>query len=179
MVYDNWQKGTLSRDAVKLARTEALLPVVWLGESFRGYQLTHVSVRDVTPPPHASNPEGRPVRVLVLTYGTCKPEGRSEPSCAVPLQIHVSGPGLAPLPSEFATQNGPNALTRTRELTSTPLEGQVMMWLDNGTTLQIFAPAELREEVVAALHSVNHERGGIPAVPPGGSLVGLNGFTPR
>ena len=58
------------------------LPLYWLGESFEDWEVSSISGIDGT---------GALWRTpsVIVTYGTCTPDGGFEPSCTTPLQLQI------------------------------------------------------------------------------------------
>lgn len=155
-------EGRVSPDAIAAARSSRQGVVLWLGESFRGMNLTG-----------AQDAGGG----LVLVYGDClAPPGSSDPSCVPPLAIRLSPrgvvPGLARVdPKLFrsvyrtAGEAGPNA----------DPGHSAIVWLPSGWTAKLYVNAAVAgpvlEEALMALSTANHGAMGFSPIGPGESLL--------
>lgn len=155
-------EGRPSPDAIAAARSSRQGVVLWLGESFRGLNLTG-----------AQESGGD----LVLVYGACMaPPGSNEPSCVPPLAIRLAPrgavPGLARVdPKLFrgvyrtAGETAPNA----------DPGHSAILWLPNGWTAKLYVntavAGPLLEEALMALSTANHEATGLSPIGPGESLL--------
>ena len=171
--------GEVSKEAVAKARMEDRIPVVWLGERFGQFALTRYGEIADTPRPSARSTTQAPVLRIVLFYGDCKESEGNEPSCAAPIQVHITAPGVVPSPEEIVAMPGWSKVVVNRGLKSIQGEGNLMFWLEDGTAITVFAPVELRQMALQALSTANHGVGSIRAVGPGESLGPVNQFQKR
>lgn len=87
---------------IESARTFDGFPLYWLGETFEGLEVTTIIDTVATPN-----------RVSII-YGSCKPSGTFEPTCALPLQIqivplcfHLDAVALPPRPQARQVRGAP------------------------------------------------------------------------
>lgn len=154
--------GELDVDAYREAQAVTDLPMLWLGEEFEGYALTHMQV-------HAN--------VWLLVYGDCQSGSRSEPSCLSPIQIQMRPkggiPGNLSGPGRFRGVN----LTAGESGHGDPGTDSAVVWLPGGSTAKVYVwtyvTGDITDRLMQALRSSNHDAMGYAEVGPGESLAGM------
>lgn len=58
-------------------------PLLWLGDSFEGYNLQAIVRQEY------QGPDGRQVNATLLIYGGCELQGKERPTCTPPLQVRL------------------------------------------------------------------------------------------
>lgn len=136
-------------------------PLLWLGESFAGYNLQWAGHIE------RGEPGARDAwNAVTFIYGTCTPYDETEPSCPAPVTVHVR-PACSVTPSSIlpgvvrSTERvrGGAELVRFRD-------GHVMLWTgDVSVEIHLLARPEAVDEAIAALRGL-----GAGATPPGAAL---------
>ncbi len=145
--WDGRGGGPMAEEDVKAFRD---YPLLWLGESFAGYNLQwigHVK---------GGRPGERDARdAVTFVYGTCTPYDSSEPSCPAPITVHVR-PLCSVTPASI-----PEAFVLTREKARGRAElvrfrdGHVMLWTEDiSVEMHLVAAPERVDDAIAALRGV-------------------------
>ena len=174
-VPDTIRRGQLSSAGVDSAQSESELPILWLGESFNGLNLTdYVEGSDPLFPRVPDAAEDAVVRTRTIVYGECVPEpGMSEPRCPVPLAITIGERGYTPSPDEVQLRPDWSGFYQVRGLKALDTESGTVLWLKDGTTVTVHAPWDARPAAVDALATANHAALGISAIESKESLAEL------
>ena len=162
--------GELNAEAVETAQEFDEFPLLWLGESFRGFQLVDVVRANYFIPKEAIGAaRDRAKNSVRLIYGTCVPSGGNRPSCPAPVTIVVFAPGTARPPDQAAP--GPSSAARGGELREVNLTQ--MLWFGDGISVQIHANAEHQADALFDLQTANAARFGLPELAAGSDLSAL------
>ena len=168
--------GDLNAEAVEAAREFDEFPLLWVGESFRGFQLVDVVRANYFIPKEAIRAaRDRAENSVRLIYGTCVRVLSNQRSCPPPVTIIVFAPGTARSPDQAAP--GPSSSARGGELREVNLTQ--MLWFGNGITVQIHANADYQAGVLFDLRTANAARFGLPKLAAGSDLSVLAQATAR
>lgn len=176
-VLEQAEPGAFTPKAVESAVTESRLPVAWLGESFAGLNLVAYVVdaypaRGVAPSEAATQASANGIRLI---YGSCRPVPMENdgPSCVPPLQIMIAAPEIAPRRDEMPGDRGWSSEFKIRGVSAMDTDSGTVLWLEDGSTVTVHAPAKLREAAIRGLRSANHTVLGVPQVGLTDPLSGL------
>ena len=151
-------------------RTYSEGPLLWLGEEFEGFRLTHVDIRNITFPSGSGD-------MTTLIYGDCDGEKANprEPSCMSPLQIQIKPAGATPpvetLKPSPPQPSNPYTIDERRGLPVYEQSWNIVVEFANGQTATILNQVGNNAGLVEALRSANHDALGVPAAQAGEPLV--------
>lgn len=166
----NFLPGALNSEAVQTARDFEEFPLLWLGESFRGFHLVDVVRANYFIPKEAIGAaRDRAENSVRLIYGTCVRVLSNQRSCPPPVTIIVFAPGTARRPDQMAP--GPSSSARGGELREVNLTQ--MLWFGDGISVQIHANREHQADALFALRGANAARFGLPELAAGSNLGAL------
>jgi hypothetical protein len=163
----NLRSGSLNSKAVATVKEFRDFPILWMDESYQGFNLT-TAQHDRFP----SGPTGREANRVILVYGEC----RSRDNCVPPIAVIISAPGSVPVPVGFEPP-GMNDPTAVRGLFSGFGEHPTV-WTTAGLTIEVQANAMLEDNVLEALSLANATAFGLPEIGPGESLAPLHAWSP-
>lgn len=172
----NTKPGELNQDAVTEARIYTELPILWLGETFRGLNLVAFQHNPTEIPPGVPWAEGRErTQTALLVYGTCEPRLVEDTlSCAPPLEIYVGGPGLSPAFEDVQAHADWSSPYTVRGVPAIDAGSGTILYFDSGITITIHSNSDIRQEALAALRLANADALDVDAIGPGASLSPLN-----
>lgn len=139
-------------------------PVVWLGESFQGLNLTSI-LRDDYLQEQPTGYEPVPVNALSLVYGSCT--ASADTGCAPPLEIQIWPKCLKPLSETDVPQADHPELDVTAGLPSLHLVDHIELATGSETVLVFGDSDALREAAAEALRYVGNPDATLAAPVPG------------
>ncbi|GAB4324513.1 MAG: hypothetical protein Kow0010_06510 [Dehalococcoidia bacterium] len=175
---DRFRPGQLRPDKVAEVVGFTDFPVLWLGETFDGYNLTAVQRANINDQERPGWPDGYINNSLLLVYGDCVPDTSGEsPSCVPPLSITIQAGNIVPPIDEVDPGVGASAVLTVRGIQALELGPTTHLWFDNGMTVSVSGNKTDRDRAVSMLWLANAAALGMPEIgKDGGPLDAIGTF---